>query len=208
MAQMYKVFYNHQTLIFTEELPERQVLRDDLVLSQKDKITNEITDIHQHISAENPNTIWIMDPGFEVYQRVFIPFYYPVTAAGGLVYNACGEVLLIRRHQMWDLPKGKADPDESPYACALREVEEETGVACQTLSDEPILTKHIYYRDGLWQLKTTYWYKMEALEPGLLIPQTEEGITEAEWKPTNFILDKEEKAMWPLIREVVRNIEQ
>jgi 8-oxo-dGTP pyrophosphatase MutT (NUDIX family) len=205
---MYKVFHNHQTLIFSEELPCHPDGRNGLIVLPVNKVTKEIASIQIHLNPGQCNTLWIMDPGFEVYERVFIPSYYPVTAAGGLVYNAHGEVLLIRRHQMWDLPKGKADPDESPYACAFREVKEETGVACLPRSEKPILTKHIYYRNDLWQLKTTYWYKMEALEPGILIPQKEEGITEVEWKPINFILNKEEKAMWPLIREVVRNIEQ
>jgi 8-oxo-dGTP pyrophosphatase MutT (NUDIX family) len=32
------------------------------------------------------------------------------------------------RSPRWDIPKGLADPDESPLAAALRELEEETGL--------------------------------------------------------------------------------
>lgn len=43
------------------------------------------------------------------------------------------EVLLVHRPSYldWSLPKGKMDPGESAESCALREVEEETGVHCE-----------------------------------------------------------------------------
>ena len=52
-------------------------------------------------------------------------------AAGGVVLDANGRVLLIERtvdgqHEI-RLPKGHIDPDEKPEAAALREVCEETG---------------------------------------------------------------------------------
>ena len=51
-----------------------------------------------------------------------------IQAGGGLVENEKGEVLFMFRRGKWDLPKGKLDPGETLEACALREVEEETGV--------------------------------------------------------------------------------
>jgi ADP-ribose pyrophosphatase YjhB (NUDIX family) len=50
-----------------------------------------------------------------------------VMAAGGLVENEHGEILLIYRKKHWDLPKGKLDAGETLEECAVREVEEETG---------------------------------------------------------------------------------
>jgi bis(5'-nucleosidyl)-tetraphosphatase len=37
--------------------------------------------------------------------------------------------LLLRAYAYWDFPKGALEPDETPIAAAIREVEEETGLA-------------------------------------------------------------------------------
>ena len=50
-----------------------------------------------------------------------------MAAAGGLVLSG-GHALLIRKHHLWDLPKGKLNGDESPEHCAVREIAEETGL--------------------------------------------------------------------------------
>ncbi len=44
-----------------------------------------------------------------------------------------GEVLLVYRPKYgdWTFPKGKAEPGESDEECALREVDEETGLRCE-----------------------------------------------------------------------------
>ncbi len=56
----------------------------------------------------------------------------PIRAAGGLVRRR-GEVLLVHRPKYgdWTFPKGKAKRGESDEDCALREVEEETGLRCR-----------------------------------------------------------------------------
>ena len=51
-----------------------------------------------------------------------------VRAAGGIVTDEAGRMLLIRRNGRWDLPKGKVEAGETLLQAALREVEEETGV--------------------------------------------------------------------------------
>ncbi len=59
-----------------------------------------------------------------------------VRAAGGVVWrpgpSQQPEVLIVHRpkYDDWSLPKGKCDPGESGEDCALREVEEETGLRC------------------------------------------------------------------------------
>ena len=53
-----------------------------------------------------------------------------IEAAGGVVVRD-GQVALVHRprYDDWTLPKGKLDPGESFEEAALREVEEETGLA-------------------------------------------------------------------------------
>jgi 8-oxo-dGTP pyrophosphatase MutT (NUDIX family) len=59
-----------------------------------------------------------------------------IRAAGGVVVRETGEgieVLVVHRprYDDWTFPKGKAEPGESDEDCALREVEEETGLRCE-----------------------------------------------------------------------------
>ncbi|MDR6340269.1 8-oxo-dGTP pyrophosphatase MutT (NUDIX family) [Filimonas zeae] len=104
-----------------------------------------------------------------------------IIAAGGLVTNDQGDLLMIYRRGKWDLPKGKQDDGESIAACAVREVEEETGLKQVILGDSLGITLHTYEQDGVEIEKETHWFKM--LAPGVqqLVPQTEEDIEKIEW---------------------------
>jgi len=87
-----------------------------------------------------------------------------VRAAGGLVGRGSGrgaEVLVVHRSQYddWTFPKGKAEPGESDEACAVREVEEETGLRCE-LGDELPSTS---YTDGLGRAKRVRYWRMRVV---------------------------------------------
>ena len=63
-----------------------------------------------------------------------------VRAAGGVVIRDGTdgfEVAVVHRprYDDWSLPKGKRDPGETDEQCAVREVEEETGLRC-TVGEE------------------------------------------------------------------------
>lgn len=107
--------------------------------------------------------------------------YFEVNAAGGLVRNENGEVLLIHRNGKWDLPKGHQEEGEDIRDTAVREVMEETGISGITLGKHICTTNHTYFRDGKMHLKHTWWYDMECSSDAALIPQTEEGIEAVEW---------------------------
>lgn len=83
-----------------------------------------------------------------------------VHAAGGIVsrQNERGfiEVLLVHRpaYGDWTFPKGKLEPGETHEACALREIEEETGLRC-ALGPELRATSYV---DGKGRPKVVrYW---------------------------------------------------
>ncbi|MBQ8703711.1 MAG: NUDIX domain-containing protein [Bacteroidales bacterium] len=105
-----------------------------------------------------------------------------VRAAGGIITDESGQMLLILRNGRWDLPKGKVEAGETLRQAALREVEEETGVTPLLTIHYPLPTKtyHVFNLYGGWHLKQTSWFAMTARRQPAA-PQQEEGITEVVW---------------------------
>ena len=86
-------------------------------------------------------------------------------AAGGVACRrgdgGALEVLLVHRPQYddWTLPKGKAEAGESDEACAIREVEEETGLRCTLGRELP----SVRWRDRFDRPKVArYWVLVPA----------------------------------------------
>ncbi|AYD47167.1 MAG TPA: NUDIX domain-containing protein [Arachidicoccus soli] len=106
-----------------------------------------------------------------------------IIAAGGLVTNESGYLLMIFRRGFWDLPKGKLDEGESIEQCAIREVEEETGLSNIDLGKLIGITFHDYFDKWTNQnvTKETHWFEMHVSNNQQLIPQTEEDIEKIEW---------------------------
>lgn len=123
--------------------------------------------------------LWNKD--LEKLKKAFFKHFIPVTAAGGLVENEKEEVLLIFRRGKWDLPKGKLDKGETIEQCAIREVEEETGLKNIELKKSLIITYHTYNEFGKHILKDSHWYKMKVKGKQHIVPQTEEDISELKW---------------------------
>lgn len=130
----------------------------------------------------------------------FAEAFVAVTAAGGVVVDAQGRRLLIRRNGRWDLPKGHLEAGETLEQCAAREVCEETGVGART---ERLLcdTYHAYNLYGKWELKRTWWYLLRTDASAVPAPQREEGITEAVWVPAGEF-DARIATAYPTIRRV------
>ena len=117
--------------------------------------------------------------------------------------NEKGEILFMFRRGKWDLPKGKLDPGETLEECALREVEEETGVGQLNIKKFLLTTLHEYEELGKVIEKKTHWYYMQSNSYQPLVPQTEEDITELKWFGTGdfgIIL----RNTYPAIVEVLR----
>jgi 8-oxo-dGTP diphosphatase len=98
-----------------------------------------------------------------------------VRAAGGVVARD-GRLLLVHRpkYDDWTFPKGKAEPGESDEACAVREVEEETGLRCELDEELP----STYYTDSRDRPKRVRWWRMEPVA-GEFTPSDE--VDEIRW---------------------------
>lgn len=138
------------------------------------------TKIAKILETHNSVAVVAADP--ERAYAAFAADFTAVEAAGGVVVNKSGAWLMIHRNGRWDLPKGHVESGESDEACAVREVEEETGVASCVV--RPLCdTLHAYYfpRTARWELKCTHWYALRLLSCRALKPQTEEGIECVAW---------------------------
>ena len=110
-----------------------------------------------------------------------------VRAAGGIVTRRSErdalEVVLVHRpaYDDWSFPKGKATDGERDEDCALREVEEETGLRC-ALGD---VVDTIEYLDARGRLKTVTYFAMEPIG-GTFEPHAE--IDACRWLPLDDAL--------------------
>ncbi len=127
-----------------------------------------------------------------------------IIAAGGIVYNEEGKILVIERLGKWDLPKGKLEEGEDIPTCAIREVMEECGIEDIALGEELISTYHTYPYKGEPTLKRTYWFRMQTKFKGELVPQAEEDITKALWihpKDLSMVLANTYASIAELLKE-------
>jgi 8-oxo-(d)GTP phosphatase len=119
-------------------------------------------------------------PGTCRRRRVAVSQGADLVRAGGGVVRRAGpegvEVLLVHRprYDDWTFPKGKAEPDETDEAAALREVEEETGFRC-VLGQELPSTR---YRDAQGRPKVVRYWTM-SIESGDFEPHRE--VDEISW---------------------------
>ena len=86
------------------------------------------------------------------------------------------EVLVVHRPQYddWTFPKGKCDPGESDESCAVREVEEETGLVCALESELPSTS----YVDARGRDKRVRYWRLRVVDGE---PAFEHEVDEGRW---------------------------
>jgi len=171
---MYKVFVNEKPIIITSS---SQKENNFPVYILKNIVLNEI--IHK-LRNEIIDGVYLYTPDLETGWNYFLTQIKVVPAAGGLVKNKKNDILFIYRNNIWDLPKGRIEKNESIETAAIREVEEECSIFNLTIEKQLITTYHIYFQNKN-KLKLTYWFLMNSNYDKPLIPQIEEGITKVEF---------------------------
>lgn len=173
---MYKVFVNESPLILTNRLSDTTDGKYFLLNG------GAINEAIEALSRKKLEEAYIYHPNHEEILKKFSKKIPLVVAAGGVVTNKDGKVLFIYRNDKWDLPKGKVEDGETLEEAALREVEEETGVAGLQIENFLRATYHIFKRNGKYKLKEVHWFSMSTSYKGELIGNKSEGIEKVKWK--------------------------
>ncbi|MDO5607349.1 MAG: NUDIX domain-containing protein [Capnocytophaga sp.] len=178
---MYEIFVNDKSIILTNVRDNSNTIKYFLLKEIS------IEAIMDELAKKTVAKVYLYHPKEEKLLKLFKRKLTVIKAGGGIVTNANGEMLFIKRKGKWDLPKGKKEKGENVAICALREVEEETGVKGLKITDFKAITYHVFRRNGVLQLKETYWYDMYTDYTGELVAQEEEEIEKVKWKKTHQI---------------------
>jgi ADP-ribose pyrophosphatase YjhB (NUDIX family) len=203
---MYKIYINEIPLILVEEEEAKAMKR----ASESAKVlyaryTGKTKHLFNYMDLLEKGGgyegIVIYHDNLELLKNSLFGLLKTIPAAGGLVKSKEQNFLMIYRFGKWDLPKGKIEGDEKSEEAALREVKEETGIKDIFVDFYLGKSYHIYRspRKGIRCLKVTDWYAMLCLSEGILSPQTEEGISEAQWASWEKVMSR--------IDSMFRNIE-
>ena len=178
-----KIYFNDKPLFLCDNIDETiepYVHHDDAVFIDELNSHTVKSMIHE-MQLEKIHAGVFFHDDLDALKKAFYKKFTIIQAGGGLVLNEKNEILLIFRKGKWDLPKGKLDKGETISACAIREVEEETGLKNVKLIEPLIITYHTYHEGSRFILKESHWYTMKVSGDQILTPQTEEDILEVKW---------------------------
>ena len=182
---MYTIFKNETSIILTDKV--NKLRHKNLIYwNQRDQQNFKLGDL-----LAGRKEVLIYHEDLDVLWHEFVKYFKVIEAAGGLVRNSRSEILFIYRFENWDLPKGKIESGESKETASVREVMEECGIKQIELGKALPTTFHIYEEANREILKISHWFNMYS-DDEYLTPQTEEGITKAQWiKETDIQIVKD-----------------
>lgn len=184
-----KIYFGEKPLFLCDEVDDhvQEYLHHEDTVFIDELDTHSVNAMIHEMQQQKIHAGVFFHPDLEELRKAFYKKFTIVLAAGGLVMNEKKELLLIFRRGKWDLPKGKLDKGEKMQSCAVREVEEETGLKNISLIQPLQISYHTYHEGTKFILKESHWYSMEVNGQQELIPQAEEDIHEAKWvKPSQL----------------------
>jgi 8-oxo-dGTP pyrophosphatase MutT (NUDIX family) len=199
-----KIYFGNKPLFLCDAITteiEPFLHHDDAVLIDELSAHSVHAMIHE-MQTEKVHAGVFLHPDLDKLKKAVWKKFTVLQAAGGLVLNEKKQVLFIFRRGFWDLPKGKLEEGEKIEECAVREVQEETGIQQVELKKFLLTTFHTYKESGKHILKESYWYQMKSSSSEQLKPQTEEEIHEIKWvsaKDFNQVLNN----TFPSIKDVI-----
>lgn len=200
-----KIFFGDSPLFLCDAVDETiqpYVHHDDAIFI--DELNNHtIKSMIHEMEQPNIHAGVFYHSNLDELKKSFFKKFTFIQAAGGLVTNEKKEILIIFRRGKWDLPKGKLDKGETLEECAVREVEEETGLTNVKLVSPLATTYHTYHEGTKFILKESHWYNMKAGSNQKLIPQTSEDIQEIKWAGKSE-LNPYLKNSFPSVADVLR----
>ncbi len=203
-----KIYFDEKPLFLCDQISEdlqAYIHHEDTVLIDECS-SHAINAMIHEMRSQKIHAGILLHPRFEELKTSFWKKFSVVQAAGGVVYNQKKEVLFIFRRGKWDLPKGKLDEGESIPQCAVREVEEETGLQGVQIDTFLLVTYHTYTEKGKSILKESHWFVMRADGTRPLVPQTMEDISEARWLNRETLSNVMENT-FPSIHDVLNAVE-
>ncbi len=178
-----KIYFNDKPLFLcdaVDEIIQPYIHHDDAIFIDELNSHTVKSMIHE-MALEKVHAGVFFHPDLGALKKAFFKKFTRVTAAGGLVQNEKKQLLMIFRRGSWDLPKGKLDKGETLEDCAVREVEEETGLQQVKIISPLTITYHTYHEGTKFIIKDSHWYNMKVSGKQKLVPQTDEDILEIKW---------------------------
>ena len=199
---MQKIYFQQKTILIAPESSSQYIGQSTHIIESEHSVEAIVEEAVEAMKRDSIQKVFIVASEQNKVLKELKSRFTIIQAAGGLVTTPNAEVLLIFRRGKWDLPKGKMDAGESIDSCAVREVEEETGLRDIRLNHLLKITYHGYEENGQEVLKETYWYDMTVDSTQELIPQVEEDIQECRWVASTE-LDAFKNNMQPSVIEVL-----
>jgi ADP-ribose pyrophosphatase YjhB (NUDIX family) len=177
---MYKVFFNDRIVLLTDDFIRNFQHRYGLFYKYRNvEDLKELIEFYWRL--KRIDTLFIFHHDLDELRERFKSCFQQIYAGGGLVQDKEGNILIMKRKDKWDLPKGKLNPGESFENAALREVSEECGLHDLEITTPLLSTYHSYWIDNQKILKRTSWFGMLYKGHEQPSPQLDEDITEIRW---------------------------